>query len=67
MNEYLIPICNDSKVYIKKIVARSINSCKEKLMEEFSYIVESDDWDNFIAELRSEDILIGKILDKDEI
>lgn len=67
MNEYLIPICNGSKVYIEKIFARSINNCKEKIIEKFSNITESDDWDEFITELNSMDIIIGEILDKDEI
>lgn len=69
MNTYIVPICNveNSKVYIKKVVASSFSECQDKLMEDFEDYSESSTYSDFIEDLRDNDILIGKITDIEEI
>lgn len=65
MNRYLIPYCKikDSKVGNHIIAARSLNECKEKLMQIYEDYSDSDNWNTFIKELDDQDVLIGEIKD----
>lgn len=69
MNKYIVPICNisESKIYNKVIIANSLQNCKEKLMEIFIGYSECDDYNEFIQDLDTKDILIGKITDIEEL
>lgn len=66
MNEYIIPIYNKNreKVYLKKYIARSLNDCMDKIMEDFDYY--DSDWSEFKNEL-SDEYVFGNIVDKDEL
>ncbi len=65
MNKYIIPICNlpKSKVYNAVIMANSLASCQDKLMEMFEDYSDSDEYHEFIKDLDKQDILIGRIVD----
>ena len=65
MNKYVIPICNWSKqkVYNIIIMSRSLSSCKEKIINMFQNYSESDDYDEFVNDLKKQNILIGEITD----
>lgn len=65
MNKYIIPICNiqESKVYNKVIMATSLRDCQDKLMDIFNEYSNSTNYPEFIKDLDSQDILIGKIND----
>lgn len=65
MNKYVIPICNWSKqkVYNIIIMSRSLSSCKEKIINMFQDYSESDDYDEFVNDLKKQNILIGEIKD----
>lgn len=69
MNRYIIPICNipESKVYNISIVANSNAACQDKLMEKFSEYSECDTYCDFVKDLDSQDILIGRITDIEEL
>lgn len=65
MNKYVIPICNWSKqkVYNIIIMSRSLSSCKEKIINMFQDYSESDDYNEFVNDLKKQNILIGEIKD----
>lgn len=65
MNKYVIPICNWSKqkVYNIIIMSRSLSSCKEKIINMFQNYSDSDDYDEFVNDLKKQNILIGEITD----
>lgn len=65
MNKYVIPICNWSKqkVYNIIIMSRSLSSCKEKIINMFQNYSDSDDYDEFVNDLKKQNILIGEIKD----
>lgn len=65
MNKYIIPICNlpKSKVYNAIIMANSLASCQDKLMEMFEDYSDSNDYQKFLKDLDDQDILIGRITD----
>lgn len=69
MNRYIIPVCiiSNSDVHNEKIVANSISECKDKLMEKFSKYSSSNSYEEFLNELDQQDILIGDIIDIDEL
>ena len=74
MNKYIIPICDidSSQIWIKEILAKSTNDCKEKLMQ---YIINSfeieedmDDYRSFIELMDTNyNVLIGDIKEIDEM
>lgn len=74
MNKYIIPICDieNSKVYIKLIIAKSTSECQEKLM---SYLINTYNIDDTSLNYREfinlidtkYNILVGKITDSEEI
>ena len=65
MNKYIIPICNlqKFKVYNAIIMANSLASCQDKLMEMFEDYSDSDEYQEFIKDLDKQDILVGRIID----
>lgn len=67
MNKYIIPICDipNSKVYNKIILATSYQACEDKLMTYFNS--DANTYEEFIAELDNQDILIGEIKDIEEL
>lgn len=69
MNKYIVPICNLDKVEVHNeiIIARSINDCKDKLMDMYAEYSDSLDYNDFWADLYKHDILIGDITDIEEI
>lgn len=69
MNKYIVPICNLDKVEVHNeiIIARSINDCKDKLMDMYAEYSDNLDYNDFWADLYKHDILIGDITDIEEI
>lgn len=69
MNKYIIPICivSKSKVYNEKILANSFQECQDKLMEKYSDYSDEEDYYDFVNDLRENDILVGKIIDVEEL
>lgn len=70
MNTYIIPFCDCSKVWIEKVRAKSYKEAQDKLMERCINNWDIDvptDWDDFKQILDKEDILIGKIVDVEEL
>lgn len=69
MNKYIIPVCdfNKSKIYNLIIMATSYADCQDKIIEKFADYSESDDYDEFLNDLNTQDILIGKISDIEEL
>jgi hypothetical protein len=69
MNKYIIPVCNipDSEVYDLIINANSYSECQDKIMNKFLDYSEKDNYNDFIKDLDSQDILIGRIADIEEL
>lgn len=72
MNTYLVSIADieANETWIQKINARSLEECKEKLIEYLSTEYEIDfslDWNEFISEISDNGFLIGEITDIEEI
>lgn len=69
MNKYIVPYCiiQDSFVGNRIINARSLQECKDKVMELFEDYSDKDDWDDFLSELDEHDVLIGRITDIEEL
>lgn len=65
MNKYVIPICNWSKrkVYNTVVMSNSFSSCKDKIINMFQDYSDSDDYDEFVNDLKKQNILIGEITD----
>lgn len=69
MNKYIIPICNliSSEIKIKKISARSILDCQDKIIEYFSEKFDenfNDDYKEFVNKINEQyDYAIGDIID----
>ena len=74
MNKYIIPICDieNSKVYIKTIIAKSNLECQEKLtlylIDTYNINDTSLNYREFINLIDAKyNILVGKITDSEEI
>ena len=69
MNKYIIPICNipDSKIYNLVISAHSYSECEDKIMNKYNKYSCADNYNDFISDLDSQDILIGEIIDIEEL
>ncbi len=69
MNKYIIPVCNipDSKVYNLIISANSNSDCQDRIMDKFADYSNCFDYHDFVKDLDSQDILIGKITDVEEL
>lgn len=73
MNKYIVPICDIQAgiVYNKKIIARSLEQCKEKLqqyfLDEYDFVSDLDSYRDTIKLLDEHDVLVGSIKDIEEI
>lgn len=69
MNKYIIPYCiiQDGFIGNRVINARSLQECKDKVIEIFGDYSDKDDWNDFLSELNEQDIIIGKITDIEEL
>lgn len=72
MSKYIIPVCfiEDDIVLNEVIVAKSILDCQDKLMEKYSEYLEYSSefsYHDFVNELKDNNILIGKIIDIEEL
>lgn len=69
MNKYIIPICNipESEIYNLIISANSNSECQDKIMDKFVNYSDSFDYQEFLKDLDSQDILIGRITDIEEL
>ena len=69
MNKYIIPVCNipESEIYNLIISANSNSDCQDKIMSKFAEYSDCFDYHDFIKDLDSQDILIGKITDIEEL
>lgn len=69
MNKYIIPVCdfNKDKIYNLVIMATSYADCQDKIIEKFADYSESEDYEEFLNDLNTQDILIGKITDIEEL
>lgn len=69
MNKYIIPICNipNSKVYNLVLYANSNSDCQDRIMDKFAEYSNSFEYHDFIRDLDSQDILIGRITDIEEL
>ena len=69
MNKYIIPYYNisESKVSIHIVIARSLENCKEKLITMYEDQSDSNDWGEFIDDLYDQGIILGKIIDIEEL
>lgn len=69
MNKYIIPISDfiNKDVWNEIILARSINECKDKLMESlmenYEELEESDSYKSFVKQCLKKDLIIGDITD----
>lgn len=67
MNTYLYPIYDTEfgQIWIERVIARSLEDAKDKIMMEDEF--EGIDWDEYIAWLSENNLVIGLIQDVDEI
>lgn len=72
MNKYIIPICNlvNTNIFIKVVLATSIDDCEDKIMNDYSEKYDRNfyDYEEFLEIMDSEyDIAIGDIIDIETI
>ena len=73
MNKYIVPICDIQAgiIYNKKIIARSLEQCKEKilqyLLDEYDFVNDLSSYRETIKLLDEHDVLVGSIKDIEEI
>ena len=73
MNKYIVPICDiqAGTIYNKKIIARTLEQCKEKLLQyfldEYDFVSDLDSYRETIKLLDEHDVLVGSIKDIEEL
>lgn len=70
MNTYILPYSDGQEVWIEKVRARSLNEAKDKFMERSINNWDIDvpiDWKDYKRILATDDIIIGKIYDTEEL
>lgn len=73
MNKYIVPICDIQAglIYNKKIIARTLEQCKEKLLQyfldEYDFVSDLDSYRDTIKLLDEHDVLVGQIKDIEEL
>lgn len=70
MNTYILPYSNGKKVWLEKVRAKSFNEAKncfmQKAINDWDIDVPSD-WDDFVEILKTGEVIIGKIIDIEEL
>lgn len=67
MNKYIIPVCENTDVYMLSINANSYTDCQDKVMNDFLDESSAPNYEDFIKELREKRIFIGDITDIEEL
>lgn len=69
MTKFIYPVCNydNGNTYIETVLASSIEDAEDRIIKRYFAMyddLESDNWDDFLAEMDSEHgILIGDLYD----
>lgn len=70
MNTYILPYSNGKKVWLEKVRAKSFNEAKNSFMQKAINDWDIDvpsDWDDFVEILKTGEVIIGKIIDIEEL
>jgi hypothetical protein len=70
MNTYILPYSNGKKVWLEKVRAKSFNEAKNRFMQKAINDWDIDvpsDWDDFVEILKAGEVIIGKIIDVEEL
>ena len=70
MNTYILPYSNGKKVWLEKVRAKSFNEAKNSFMQKAINDWDIDvpsDWDDFVEILKTGEVIIGKIIDVEEL
>ena len=70
MNTYILPYSNSKKVWLEKVRAKSFNEAKNRFMQKAINDWDIDvpsDWDDFVEILKTGEVIIGKIIDIEEL
>lgn len=70
MNTYILPYSNGKKVWLEKVRAKSFNEAKNRFMQKAINDWDIDvpsDWDDFVEILKTVEVIIGKIIDIEEL
>jgi hypothetical protein len=70
MNTYILPYSNGKKVWLEKVRAKSFNEAKNRFMQKAINDWDIDvpsDWDDFVEILKTGEVIIGKIIDIEEL
>ena len=70
MNTYILPYSNGKKVWLEKVRAKSFNEAKNSFMQKAINDWDIDvpsDWDDFVEILKAGEVIIGKIIDVEEL
>jgi hypothetical protein len=70
MNTYILPYSNGKKVWLEKVRAKSFNEAKNRFMQKAINDWDIDvpsDWDDFVEILKTGEVIIGKIIDVEEL
>lgn len=68
MNKYIIPVYDSGAVFNMVIIAKSFEDCQEKIMDEYPDYNEDDyDYKSFKKAAKEDGVIIGKIMDIEEL
>lgn len=70
MNTYILPYANGTQVWIEKVRAKSINEAQNRFIQKAINDWDIDvptDWQDFKSILKENEVVIGKIIDIDEL
>ena len=71
MNTYVVPFCNsENEIWIDKYQSRSLAAVQDRIIDEYTKLRDlevSADWEEFVEQLSSIDVVVGMPEDIDSL
>lgn len=71
MNTYVVPFCNsENEIWIDKYQSRSLAAVQDRIIDEYTKLWDlevSADWEEFVEQLSSIDVVVGTPEDIDSL
>lgn len=71
MNTYVVPFCNsENEIWIDKYQSRSLAAVQDRIIDEYTKLWDlevSADWEDFVEQLSSIDVVVGMPEDIDSL